>query len=198
MSIVSSFCGPQGLIWGYDVAKENSLKQPNLKREKFNDATIKNAANLRKAAKELFGTKQKLHFPLLPGSHVPCAGRFLILEGPVLLYAAIAIGIPQNRDKSACLIMEDVGQLAHLNMKSKIMLNVVLSVLEIGKNQNIKYKEIFVDFVSKKIMADEVGAALVAVPYFRLAKKALTKNLSKQTLQEWSESRKSYFLNSHN
>jgi histidine decarboxylase len=82
MEIVSSFCGPEGLIWGYDVAREESFKQLKFLDKKdlknFKKIKILNGENLRKAAIELFGTKNNLHFPFLPGTHVPCAGRFFL------------------------------------------------------------------------------------------------------------------------
>lgn len=200
MQIVSSFCGPQGLIWGYDVAAENETEvTPLLGKEKigrFSGVKIRNGTNLRRAAKELFGTKDDLHFPFLPGTHVPCAGRFLFEQGPINLYSAIAIGIPENRSRSACLLMEDVGRLDKINpeIKQEVIQRAIESVFEIGRNQEISYKEIFVDFVSREINSEEIGCALVAMPYFHLAKKAFTKYLSQHTLREWKEDRKHYFL----
>lgn len=200
MEIVSSFIGSQGLIWGYDLAKEEKLKIPSMLNKnilkKFRGIEIKNGENLRRAGKMLFGGRDKRHFPLLPGTHVPCAGKFHFEEGPVYLYAAASIGVPENREKSACILMEDVGKLKKVTpqVKQRILLNGIQSVLEIGKNHKINYREIFVDLVIKKINSNEMGCALIAIPYFHLAKKALHKNLAQQTLTEWERGAKSYFL----
>lgn len=195
MITVSSFCGPHGLIWGYDIAKEDSqdissiISQDKLKE--FNGVTIRNGKNLRMAANSLFGTLNEKHFPFLPGSHVPCAGKYYTKAGPALLYGAIAIGIPENREDSACVLMEDPGEIilrgdeTKESIEEQIILNNIRSVVEIGKIQNIKYKEIFIDFYSKNIDKDEVGCVLVAMPYFHLAKKAFCEELSSCTLDEW-------------
>ena len=200
MEIVSSFCGPEGLIWGYDIAKEESSEIPPFLNKKdikkFKRIRIRDGDNLRKAAHILFGTRQIKHFPLLPGTIVPCAGRFHIKKGPIFLYAALAIGIPENRENHACVLMEDVGDLKRVNptTRQKVLTDAALSVLEIGKNHNIKYKEIFVDFLVKKVQSDEIGCALIAMPYFHLAKKAFDNNLINQTLEKWVGRKQKYFL----
>jgi len=57
MITVSSFCGPHGLLWGYDVAREDSFSigehMDERDLEEFNGITILNGNNLRKATKEL-------------------------------------------------------------------------------------------------------------------------------------------------
>ena len=191
MSFVSSFCGPEGLIWGYDLAEKKELPAPISKEatEELKEITIKNGENLRIAAKALLGTNEEKHFPFLPGSHVPCAGRIYKKEGPALLYGCVSIGIPENREKEGCLIMEDVGKIVTSeninNFKEKLMLDSIKSIIEVGKNQNIKYKEIFTDLVFRKIEPDEIGCILVVMPYFLLARKAFTEKLTGQKLEEW-------------
>lgn len=207
MSIVSSFCGPEGLIWGYDLAKKEDISLPAFLPsffskeaiEEFKGIKIKNGENLRKAAAALFGTVQEKHFPFLPGSHVPCAGRFYTKSGPTILYGVIAIGIPENRKKAACLLMEDVGEITAsegiiVPIKEKLMFNAIKSVIEVGKNQKVRYREIFVDFVAKEIASQEIGCVLIAMPYFLLPKKAFTNRLVEQNLKEWVESTREYFL----
>ncbi len=109
MIVVSSFCGLEGLIWGYDVA-HNESHQPSFLSEidlsEFKKTKIKDGGKLREATKLLFGTNEKRHFPLLPGSHVFCAGRWCSVKGPDFAYASIGIGIPEDRSQAACLIME--------------------------------------------------------------------------------------------
>jgi len=205
MSMVSSFCGPQGLIWGYDLAKKDDIQLPAFlptfkeNEKKLAGIKLRNGENWRKATAALFGTKERKNFPFLPGSHVPCAGRYCIKSGPTILYGAIAIGIPENRNRSACLLMEDIGEITVSEgvitpIKQKLMMNAVKSIIEIGKNQSIKYQEIFVDFISKKVKSNEIGCVLVAMPYFLLAKKAFNKNIIEQNLEEWIKESQPHFL----
>ncbi len=206
MTIVSSFCGCEGLIWGYDIAKNIKTRQHPLFSSKelfrFKGVKILSGEGLREAARMLFGTNKKRHFPFLPGAHVCCAGKYRFFKGPTFLYSAVAIGIPKDRNRSACLLMEDVGQLIDNDekkgiskrTKKKIILNMVRSVVEIGKNQRIIYKEIITDLVVKEIKGGEIGCSLIAMPYFHLAKNAYDKNLSKYTLKEWFTRKEKYFL----
>jgi len=203
MSVVSSFCGFQGLLWGHDIAKKESIKLPPFLLEKifnkFKGIKIKNAENLRKAAQALFGTNDERHFPFLPGTHVPCAVKVYYKSGPAHLYGVVAIGIPKDRSKCACLFMEDVGEIITEqqnidNIKEKIYANIIQGVIEIGKNQRVEYSEIFVDFMSKKIKSGDRGCVLVTIPYFQLAKKAFNKNLTGQSVSEWLEKSKKHFL----
>lgn len=208
MTIVSSFCGPEGLIWGYDIANNVKKRKHFLLSSggvnKFKGIKIRSGEGLRDAARMLFGTNKEKHFPFLPGSHVCCAGKYRFFKGPTFLYAAVAIGIPKDRNRSACLLMEDVGQLIDIDdkknigkrVKKKLIVNMIKSVLEIGKNQKIIYEEIIVDFIAKKINAGEVGCSLIAMPYFHLAKNAYDKSLPKEKLKDWVNKKKRYFLQS--
>lgn len=204
MIVVSSFCGPEGLIWGYDIA-HNESSHPQFLSDKDIDAfkgiKLRDGGKLREASRLLFGTNEKRNFPLLPGSHVYCAARWCSSKGPNFAYSSVAIGIPEDRNKQACLIMEDIGHLSNTEKeinngkKQEIIINLIRSILEVGKNQKITYKEIFVDFVYKEIKSGEIGCSLVAVPYFQLAKKAYDKNLCKQSLQEWFANKKTFINN---
>jgi len=202
MSVVSSFCGPQGLIWGYDIAKKEDLKPPFLSEKnlkKFEGIKIKNGENLREAAKALFGTNDRRHFPFLPGTHVPCALKVHYKLGPTHLYGTAAIGIPEDRSKAACLFMEDVGEIIDKeesinSVKERIYFNTVQSIIEIGKQQKVRYKEIFINLISKKIDKGEMGCVLVTIPYFQLAEKAFNERLTEQSLSDWAQYSQKYFL----
>jgi len=154
---------------------------------------------LREAGQALFGKVEERHFPFLPGTHVPCAGKFNPGSGPGVLYGAIAIAIPEDRKTAACLLMEDIGRIEGVSdmepsLKARIVLDTARSAIEVGKNQRVKFKEIFVDLSSKHVQRDEIGCVLVAMPYLHLAKKAFTKNLLNQSLEEWYSEASDLFL----
>src|SRR6056297_73387 len=180
MTNVSSFVGVNGVIWGYDVVKPEDLKKSYVQAWKSLDrdgkeVSVYDIAPLQRASEELWGRVEKKHFPFLPGAHVPCAGRYFIKEGPTEIYGAMAMGIPEDRAKQAVLIMEDTGEVKGIGRKElqkKVTKDISKSVLDIGRIQNIKYKEIFVGFQSISLDSDEIGCALVVMPYFYLAKKA--------------------------
>ncbi len=204
MSIVSSFCGPQGLIWGYDIASniENRERFTDIGVEQvsFEDETIDiyNGNFLVDSLKLLFGTVNQKNFNLMPGSHVPFASKNIKVNRPGTIYSAIAIGIPEDRKKNACLLMEDVGvckiQRGEPN-KKEIIIKLAESIIQIGKNQGVKFKETMIVFKSKKISKGQTACALVAAPYFTLAQNARPLNREGQRdfnilfsteLKDWS------------
>lgn len=236
MITVSSFCGLSGLVWGHDIVKHPQIHQPHplfpegvVNDNYFNNKVpVYTAVPLKEATYRLFGTISKKRFPLLPGAHVPCAGKHISLKGPKHIYAGLALGIAKNRDKDACLFMEDIGEIIVMEednktikliandknfdnsektldfhqqiakAKNKILGNLASSVLEIGKNQKIEFKEIFVDVVDIIINEDQVGCALVAAPYFSLAKNAIpnnsVQNLLEDDLFSWEKKVNNKFL----
>lgn len=214
MITVSSFCGPQGKIWGYDVARHPQLNSPDeilitkLFRADDVEVSVYSASPLIDATRRLFGTRDNKRFPLLPGAHVPCATKNISKSGPVHLYCAIGIGIPEDREKNACLLMEDIGELTmSINngdfvkeYKRNVLTQLARSVLEIGENQNVKYKEIYVEMADVNVAGGEMGCALIAAPYFNLASNALThkhklvSELMNITLHKWESQASPYFL----
>lgn len=199
MSIVSSFCGPQGLIWGYDVARVD-IKSINLAEGKkifnLNNELVNvfSAEPLIEATKSLFGTRDDLRFPLRPGSHVPFAGKNFTYEGPKTIYSGIALGVPENRKTNAVLLMEDIGWIPPMgskkrmaNYKEMILTSLAESVMQVGRNQNVNYVDVLVAMKELEITYGEIGCALVAAPYFTLAKNAYVSNLESLTLDEWKK-----------
>lgn len=194
MMTVSSFCGPKGKIWGLDACSikqkvnlDINVKQNNKKIPVYDINHLKNAF------KELVGTIESPRFSFLPGSHVPCAVKTISVRGEKIIYSALGLGIPEDRNKNACLLVEDVGYIPKKSdlkkYKKNILENLAKSVLEIGKNQNIKYNEIFAGITDLQIGKNEIGCALVACPYFLLAEKAnpAEKNIFKLSLNEWKK-----------
>ncbi len=204
MITVSSFCGPQGVIWGYDVAWNGIPPPPLLDKEdsvEFGGLRVINGASLRHSSRMLFGTRAKRHFPLRPGSHVPCAAKYQSFRGPCSLYAAVAIGIPEDRGSHACLLMEDVGKCITDSPaggveeeRKRIALNAIRSILRVGENHGISYGTVMADVVLKEIPEGHVGCALVAAPYFHLAADAYERDLHRLSLQEWYGIKRRHFL----
>ncbi len=204
MTTVSSFVGINGAIWGYDFVSPDDLRKKYAASWKFlkkgsKKIPVYDLSPLQEASKEVWGTLSRKHFPFLPGSHVPCAGKYYTKEGPSEIYGAMAIGIPEKRSGSAALIMEDTGEMKGENSKDleqKIIRNISESVLEIGKIQKINYKEIFTGFKSIKLSNEEIGCALVVMPYFYLAQNAYlsgTEELLSLDLKEWKRKAKSFY-----
>lgn len=196
----SSFCGPKGAIWGLDCAKvQETMKY------KLGHISVHDAGNLVEAAGALFGTTKARNFPLLPGSHVVCATRYIEKYGPSTVYCAVGIGVPTDRDRtnSAIVLMEDVGEIDWEDEKGSLKHTeirqienlLVKSIVQVGKNQGVRYEKAYVGVKSLKVEPGEIGCALVAVPYFALAKNAFPKDKSetlvRMSLDEWIKERTS-------
>ncbi len=206
MITVSSFCGLAGRIWGYHLCQPKHLfsLHPYFPKGKIKTKKgfipVYSADPLLHATKRLFGTLNHKRFPLLPGSHVPCAGKFIKEVGPRHIYAGFALGIAAKQDKDANLFMEDIGDIPiyikgterEAAYKEHLLGNLAKSVTFIGENQDIAYKEIFVTIKDIFIQPDEMGCALVAAPYFTLAKNAAlgikeNEDYSKLSLESWEK-----------
>ena len=197
MITVSSFCGPQGLIWGYDIAKADGkvveYRVSQNYRNTIGDTVPLYSMNpIINATESLFGTKENRIYPIMPGSHVPCVAKQITVSGYEQIYCAIGFGIPSNRRDSAVAIMEDVGSIEKTHTtEAKILEQLAQSILQIGVNQNIAIEEIYLSVKTLQVNKGEVGCALVAVPYFSIAQKALCnqdlENLRDIRLHEWQK-----------
>ena len=203
MITVSSFCGPKGVIWGYHTTRAASLYTPHpvfpqaIVYDDNREIPVYSALPLIDAARALFGSVTHKRFPLFPGSHVPCAKKSITMRGPKHIYCCLAIGIAQYPEKDATLLMEDVGELPvyvsgtneEKTYRTAILKNTAQSIVAIGKNQHVVYKEIFVGMKDVVVRSGEVGCVLAAVPYFTLARKAIpTGNIQRLrniSLDEW-------------
>ncbi|HSD12407.1 MAG TPA: histidine decarboxylase, pyruvoyl type [Patescibacteria group bacterium] len=191
---VSSFCGPEGLIWGLDVAAHESLRDRKLFDIRLwngKAVPVFDGEPLVAAAKALFGEGTGRRFPLAPGTLCPTASKNISAQGPAVLYAAFAIGI---RADGACasVLMEDVGTLADGSEVSRAaaVRHVGESVAAIAANQRTDYREIFVAFRAVEVGAGEAGCAITMLPYFTIARKALPEGglaaAAHMTLGAWS------------
>lgn len=193
----SSFCGLNGAIWGYHLAKSEKLESavPLWKAPWSNNIEIPvyDCEPLLNAGMRLFGTTTEKRFPLLPGAHVICAVKSIQKSGPCFIWCAIALAIAEDREKAANVFMEDIGCLdksisPDLHGQS-VLKNMVTSVLLVSKDQNVNYKEIFVGYKYEWLEANEMGCAMVAAPYVVLAKNALPSSgpasMINMSLSEW-------------
>jgi histidine decarboxylase len=184
MSTVSSFCGPQGQIWGLDVVKHPKLEEKEdllYKKIEYRGKvlSIYDGKFIVDATEKLFGNVNDKKFILRPGAHVPFANKNIKMQGPKTIYAAMGIGIPSDRERHACLLMEDVGTIEGEDINDSldiIKTNLGKSIIEIGYNQKVEYTECYVVVSYGNVKEGEIGCALVAAPYFTLAKNALPKN----------------------
>jgi histidine decarboxylase len=203
MITVSSFCGLAGAVWGYDVVRPAGGFEPHpliptgFVRQGRTTVPVYSASPLLGASRALFGTVTGKRFPLLPGAHVPCAGRHIEMAGPCHAYAAFGIAIARDRARDANLIMEDVGIIPLTEReagdgqayKAMILEKVAQSVLVIGENQGVEYSEILLELKDTPVAQGQIGSALIAAPYFTLARQAVPSggadNLRTLTLDEW-------------
>ena len=201
--VVSSFCGPESFLWGYDLVKsENGLQThpyaPRVVSSPHGLIPIYSLRPLREASKALFGVvpyARSTRFPIHPGSIVPCALKTITKHGPTCLYSALGIGISVEDSGNAYLFMEDVGSFPNgIGEKEKetILTTLSESIVEIGSNHGIIYKEILVDVESIIVEENQTGTALLAIPYILLPQKALFNSkgrpypLDSMTLEEWA------------
>ena len=203
MIAASSFCGLNGVLWGYDLARADEIASGKTKalfdvvRHDNKKIPVYSADPLLDAAARLFGTKDKRRFPLLPGSHVICATKEYTAPGPKYIWSAIAISIAENRSIDSCLFIEDAGEAAVENTDDlsafgdKLLHNIAKCAVRCGEDNNALYKEIWISYRIKWIPEGKVGCALVAAPYLVLAQNAVPEGkpeeLLKMTITDWEK-----------
>jgi hypothetical protein len=111
------------------------------------------------------------------------------------VYCALAIGIAQDRQRDACVLMEDVGELSpdltpgDPTASAEVLDDLVKSVISIGLRHRVVYREIFVGMRDLKVASGETGCALVACPYFTLAPRAIPAGglatIESMSLSQW-------------
>lgn len=198
---VSSFCGPQGQVWGYDLCAPAS-GHASLGTVSYGDqrARLFDLTGLTMAFDRLVGTIDELRFPFMPGSHVPVAMKVKTSRDPGVLYAALALGIPEDRRRDACLLMENPGHCLDISswdaQREAILHATARSVLAVGENQRVRYHEVFVGVASIVLRPGQVGCAVAMAPYFRLAGDAFVENenLMRCNLETWEEATAGRFL----
>jgi histidine decarboxylase len=205
MITASSFCGLNGAVWGYHLARADSIADNTLeplfmtKRSDGVEIPVYPVEPLLDAGKRLFGTNKARRFPLVPGAHVRCAVKSQTVEGPNSVWCAIALAIAEDRTKDSNLFIEDAGAAIPLKKVETLVTyldrlykNIARSVIRCGDDQNATYKAIFVGCRAAKIPRGHTGCALTCAPYVVLAKKAIPDgkkpgDLLAMTISEWEK-----------
>jgi histidine decarboxylase len=210
MVAASSFCGPEGWIWGYDLARPRQLYNQVIaeKTQRGGEKlTVYSADPLLKATELLFGTETRRRFPLYPGSIVLCAYKEQTthakvspeLDGPVAVWCYISVSIAADRDNSADLFIEDTGVYTGNDSTTEEDVRrwlarrvdtVLDSIVECGSNQSVAYKETFISWRFAMLRPDDVATALTCAPYITLAQDAVLNNIRDMrglSLEEWDE-----------
>ncbi len=204
MITASSFNGLNGAVWGYHIAKADSIADGSLKplfkknRSDGVEIPVYPVAPLLDAGQRLFGTSEARRFPILPGAHVKCAVKSNTVQGPTSVWCAIALAIAEDRQEVSNLFIEDAGdsipaenEEARKAYLARLLHNIAESVIRCGDDSNVKYKAIFVGYKTEWIPEGYVGCALTCAPYVVLAKHAVPKGrtepLLDMTISEWEK-----------
>ena len=113
MMQASSFSGVNGAIWGYDLAIEPRIGKTH-PVGRIEGIPIYSLIPLRDATRQLFGVADRPHFPPQKGAMVVCAVKYFtstISDGNLWVWCALGLAIAEDRDRHACLFMEDTGSL---------------------------------------------------------------------------------------
>ena len=193
---VSSFCSPASYVWGFDVAC--AVNETNLLSvDKYEDGEgirVFDGEPLLTASSELFGRGTASNFPFLPGTICPAAMKYKVGYGPCVMYSVLALGVPENRMCNAVAVMEGVGASSSVVgdddvLRRAVRTRAVQSIMDVGRNQRVKYGMIFVVMRLREIAAGQMGCALAMAPYFALASQAFPHSglfdLRLMTLSEW-------------
>jgi histidine decarboxylase len=205
MIAASSFTGLNGAVWGYHLARAESISAGTLKplflKERSDGIKIPiyPVDPLLDAGRRLFGTKDAKRFPLLPGAHVVCAVKSNTVMGPTSVWCAIGLAIAEDENRDSNLFIEDCGdsiaaenEEARISYLEKLVENIAESIIRCGDDSNIRYREIFVGYRTEWIPAGYVGCALTCAPYAVLARKAIPPSsragdLLEMSISEWEK-----------
>ena len=204
MLTASSFCGLNGAVWGYDLARAEDLTENPLSRLRRHDGAevpVYSVLPLLDAAYRLFGSRAQRRFNPLPGAMVVCANKNWTTRPPpgktTRVWCAIALAIAEDRGAAANLFIEDASDTATTGPRDldHLVQNIAQSILRCGADQGVLYREIFVGHKSIDIDDKTVGCALTCAPYVTLARKAVPagqppRALLDMTLPQWEQALK--------
>ena len=204
MVAASSSNGLNGAVWGYHLAKEETIADGSIKplfKKKRSDGVeipVYSVKPLLDAGLRLLGTQKERRFPLLPGAHVNCAVKSKTVVGPTSVWCAIAIAIAENREQDSNLFIEDANEgipeeseEARTVFLNSLMEKIATSIVRCGDDSGVKYKEIFVGYKTQWVPEGYVGCSLTCAPYLVFAKKAVpasgAASIVKMTISEWEK-----------
>lgn len=204
MLTASSFCGVNGALWGYHLAKAPEIKNETLEPmctypgpdypadEKLpaqGPVPIYPLTPLLDATERLFGrmdtngkSDPRRRFPPLPGAHVICANKSESGMGPGYFWSILGIAIADDRETQSSLFIEDCGldtksthpAEAEAALRTHI-LAVAKSMVLCGQDQDVTYTAAFIGGKFIHVGEDEWGCALACAPYVVLAQNAFAK-----------------------
>ncbi len=216
MLTASSFCGVNGALWGYHLAKADAVAggglEPLFTYPRPGDperlpgqepVPVYPAGPLLDAAVRLFGRMDKhgdgesdrRRFPPMPGAHVICANKDASQRGPGYVWSAIGVAIADDRNAAANLFIEDTGfqnSWADMDAFMKATVHAIAkSMILCGQDQNVLFKEIFAGGKWIECGQDEWGCALACAPYVILARDAIPTGgpaeILDMTISDWEE-----------
>jgi hypothetical protein len=195
--VVSSFCSPDSLIWGHDVASAACLERERMLVVDDGQSSLPvfDGTPLIDAAAALFGDESGPKFRLAPGTLCPAASKNAEKRGPCIVYAACGIGLRMPGSRSASLLMEDAGHLPVNDPRTPEERRTLMakalarSVLAVGRNQRVNYQAVVVAYSETTVGPDEIGCSLLLAPYFSLAINAMPEDglraLKEMNLSTW-------------
>ena len=204
MVAASSFNGLNGAVWGYHLAKEESIADGSIKplfikkRSDGVEIPVYSVDPLLNAGQRLLGTQKERRFPLLPGAHVNCAVKSKTVVGPASVWCAIALAIAEDREKDSNLFIEDANvgipdesEEARTAFLNGLMEKIATSIVRCGDDSNVKYKEIFVGYKTQWVPEGYVGCSLTCAPYLVFAKNAIPSSgpasIMSMTISDWEK-----------
>lgn len=199
MLTASSFCGENGAVWGYHLARADDLhvRQWGTIQAPWGEVPVWDVAPLLDATQRLFGIEGQRRFNPLPGAMVTCANKNRTADGPTTVWSSIALAIASDRDTQANLFIEDASDTAQNKEQPVDPMVVAKSIVACGIDQSVTYKEIFVGVKTLDVPEGYVGCALTCAPYVTIPPAAIPEDperkkeaayLLKLTISKWETS----------
>lgn len=198
LNTTSAFCGLNGAIWGLDLAIHEDIAsgkaEPMYMQSQASgqEIPVYNARPLLNATERLFGKEKQRRFPPMPGAHIICAGQDVSARGPLWVWACIGVAIPKKRNEAACLFVEDANTYGDDSTTESEMIGylegtlrkVTNSIALCGNDQGVEYERIYAGYKYVFVEPEQVGCALVTVPFVYLAQNAVPQGMGAASLHE--------------
>lgn len=213
MITASSFCGLQGQVWGYDLARHDALRGDGVpalfEADQFDGSRMPvfDAEPLIDAGTELFGTEANRRFHLVPGAHTICANKGVTAYRPSEdrplrdgecygVWSIIAISLAKDRDTGADLFIEDAGVWTVDDDESHLAAfleshrrAIAASVVACGDDSHVRFDRSYIGFAHRILRPGEIGTAITVGPYVTLARNAVPEAgfdaLNDMSLSDW-------------